>query len=400
MFAPVISCVRGGVAVRDALSRRRPGVGGDLAGRAAHLCRADAGRRSGAAAAGRGRRGTAGDLPALLSELPQPESEGPGHRPDRVRHVEPLECRRRRGRLGTSRAEGSHRSDAAGRQAASRRGGARRLRELGRVAARCRRGGPPQPGTNRDVPSSESRRIPERRSRSARSRRQRRLAASRRRRELRVRQHGRRAEDVADADGAVSGRGAEDQPPRGGHAAAVPQRRVRAPRRRSPAGRAHRGTSRRDARRGVDSLRVSHGRGVRDQGAARPRHPREHRRLRRRPAPRSEPRRGTRAAVHGAGLQAVTRGAETGGAGADRRQPGRPNAEPNRPPAQAAAAAAAAAPAQGRGARPRPSITQVDTGPRLSAKERQQRNHIDDAWDVRLPREGGPAAAERRPSSS
>jgi hypothetical protein len=29
-------------------------------------------------------------------------------------------------------------------------------------------------------------------------------------------------------------------------------------------------------------------------------------------------------------------------------------------------------------------VTQVDTGPRLSGKEREQRNHIDDAWDVRV----------------
>src|SRR5262249_40983239 len=48
-------------------------------------------------------------------------------------------------------------------------------------------------------------------------------------------------------------------------------------------------------------------------------------------------------------------------------------------PAQAGAAAA-----QGRGARPRPSVTQVDTGPRLSAKDRAARNHIDDGWDVRV----------------
>jgi mono/diheme cytochrome c family protein len=67
------------------------------------------------------------------------------------------------------------------------------------------------------------------------------------------------------------------------------------------------------------------------------------------------------------------------------------NSEQSGPPAQAAAnrpqrgggPPAAAAP-QGRGARPRPSISQVDTGPRLSAKERQERNHIDDTWDVRV----------------
>jgi hypothetical protein len=51
----------------------------------------------------------------------------------------------------------------------------------------------------------------------------------------------------------------------------------------------------------------------------------------------------------------------------------------NRPPTVNAPPAA-----QGRGARPRPNVTQVDTGPRLSGKEREQRNHIDDAWDVRV----------------
>jgi mono/diheme cytochrome c family protein len=66
------------------------------------------------------------------------------------------------------------------------------------------------------------------------------------------------------------------------------------------------------------------------------------------------------------------------------------SSEQSRPPVQVAASQPQsggpqlAAPAQGRGARPRPSVTQVDTGPRLSAKERQQRNHIDAAWDVRV----------------
>ena len=64
--------------------------------------------------------------------------------------------------------------------------------------------------------------------------------------------------------------------------------------------------------------------------------------------------------------------------------------EQGRPTGQAAASqpqpagTQPAAPVQGRGARPRPSVTQVDTGPRLSGKEREQRNHIDDTWDVRV----------------
>ena len=196
----------------------------------------------------------AGDPPALLSDLPQPESEGAGHCPDRVRHVEA--CRTSaptRKCLGKNSAEGSHRPDAALRPAASRQGGARRLRERDGIGAGRRRGSASESGTNGAVPSAESRRIQERHPRSARSRRQRRLAASRRRCQLRVRQHRRRPEDVADAHGAVSGRGAEDQPSRGRHAAAGPQRRLRSPRRRSPAGRAHRGAAHRHARRRVDS---------------------------------------------------------------------------------------------------------------------------------------------------
>jgi hypothetical protein len=64
--------------------------------------------------------------------------------------------------------------------------------------------------------------------------------------------------------------------------------------------------------------------------------------------------------------------------------------EPSRPPVQTAASQPQSggpqrvAPVQGRGGRPRPSVTQVDTGPRLSATEREQRNHIDAAWDVRV----------------
>jgi hypothetical protein len=58
------------------------------------------------------------------------------------------------------------------------------------------------------------------------------------------------------------------------------------------------------------------------------------------------------------------------------------------PPVQVAANQSgdpqAAAPVQGRGAKPRAGVTQVDTGPRLSAKDREQRNHIDDGWDVRV----------------
>jgi hypothetical protein len=66
------------------------------------------------------------------------------------------------------------------------------------------------------------------------------------------------------------------------------------------------------------------------------------------------------------------------------------SSEPGRPPVEVAASQPqpggprVGAPVQGRGGRPRPSVTQVDTGPRLSAKEREQRNHVDARWDVRV----------------
>jgi len=36
------------------------------------------------------------------------------------------------------------------------------------------------------------------------------------------------------------------------------------------------------------------------------------------------------------------------------------------------------------GPRPRPAITQIDAGIRVSAADREKRNHVDDAWDVRV----------------
>ena len=77
-------------------------------------------------------------------------------------------------------------------------------RQLDRAAAAN-----PNPGPHRAVPSSESRRVSERHPRSARPRRGRRLAAAGRRCERRVRQHRQRADDIADVDGSLPGRGAE-----------------------------------------------------------------------------------------------------------------------------------------------------------------------------------------------
>ena len=103
---------------------------------------------------------------------------------------------------------------------------ARRLRPPDRGRARRRGGRAPQPRPDRAVPPPESHRVSQRRARSARSRRQRGVAAAARRRQLRLRQHGRRAEDVADAAGALPGGGAEGQPSGDRHAAAGAHRRT------------------------------------------------------------------------------------------------------------------------------------------------------------------------------
>jgi hypothetical protein len=47
------------------------------------------------------------------------------------------------------------------------------------------------------------------------------------------------------------------------------------------------------------------------------------------------------------------------------------------------------APPAGAAARPRPQISQIDQGLRVGAAEREQRNHIDDTWDVRVPLKAG-----------
>ena len=91
-------------------------------------------------------------------------------------------------------------------------------------------------------------RVPERHPRSAPPGRERRVAAAVRRRQLRIRQYRRRAEDVADVDGALPRGGAEDQPARrSARRPVVAQRRLLPPRRRSPAGRSSRGPAGRHA---------------------------------------------------------------------------------------------------------------------------------------------------------
>ena len=106
------------------------------------------------------------------------------------------------------------------------------------------------------LPSPEPGRVSERGSRHPRSRRRRRVAASGRRRELRVRQHRGRAEDVADADGALSGGGAEGQSIGRWTAAAGPEHRLLPDHRRPVAGRAAAWTAARHSRRHADPLHV------------------------------------------------------------------------------------------------------------------------------------------------
>ena len=138
--------------------------------------------------------------------------------------------------------------------------------ELDRAA-----GGASEPGPHRAVPSAEPHRVPERRSRSARPRPRRLVAAAGRRCELRVRQHRGRAEDVADADGAVPRRGAEGQPPGGRHARPGSVDRLLPHRRRPAAGRPSARLAARHARRHAGQLRVPGGRRVRDSRPARAR---------------------------------------------------------------------------------------------------------------------------------
>ena len=103
----------------------------------------------------------------------------------------------------------------------------------------------PEPRAHRAAAPAQSHRVPQRRPRSPRARPRRVAAAAARRFELRLRQHRRRAEAVADADGALSLGGAEGEPPgrrlgrAGGQHRLLPRRRrpVAGPPRGRPAAR-------------------------------------------------------------------------------------------------------------------------------------------------------------------
>ena len=168
-----------------------------------------------------------------------------------------------------------------------------------------RGGQPSEPGADRSVPSAESNRIPERGPRSARARRGRRIAPPGRRCQLRIRQYRRSPQGVADADGAISRGGAENQPSGARRRAARAQRRLLQAAGRSAAGRPSPRPADRHARRHGDSVHVSSGRRIRNSRPARARHSRERAGVCRAAAARGEPRRRTRAAVHGAAARAA-----------------------------------------------------------------------------------------------
>ena len=121
--------------------------------------------------------------------------------------------------LGDGRPEDARRADAAGRPAASRSGRPRRLPRTGSKASSTARAElNPNPGRTEPFHRLNRDPVSERHPRSARPRDRRHRAAPVRRCQLRLRQHRRRVEDVADVDGAVSVGGAEDQPRGGRHA--------------------------------------------------------------------------------------------------------------------------------------------------------------------------------------
>ena len=150
----------------------------------------------------------AGDPAALLPDLPQRQAADgqPRARRDGRR------ARRRESRgVGEGGGEAPRRRDAPGREAAARPG---RLRGDGGLA----RGSPGPGGRGRPEsrpqggPPPQSPRVRERGARPARSRGRRRRASAAGRRRSRLRQHGRRASDVAGPARPLHLRGAQDRP--------------------------------------------------------------------------------------------------------------------------------------------------------------------------------------------
>ena len=247
----------------------------------------------------------------VLRGVPQ-RPHAPG-RPDAAVHRHRARRpRRRRGRgVGEGRPQAAGPGDAAAGPAAARARGLRRGRARPRDGPRRRRGRRPQPGPPAHPPP-EPRRVPQRRPRSARPGDRRARVAAARRVGLRVRQHRRRAGDLAGAARPLHGRGREDQPAR-------PRRRLDPARRRDlhrplheVAGRPHeRGAAVRLARRPRGAPPLPPRRRVRHppRAAARLRqpHPRAAGAERHRAAPRPRPHR----RVHGRrrrGAGAVERG--------------------------------------------------------------------------------------------
>ena len=149
---------------------------------------------------------------AVLPHLSQRSPGRPGYRPGRHR---PVGAGRRAGgrrAVGAGHPQAPYRVDAAHGSAAPGRGGDRQVRRLARGRDRPRGGGPTESRADGDAPSAEPHRISERNPRSAGARHRRREVGAGRRPELRIRQHRRRAEGVADPARTVHERGARDQP--------------------------------------------------------------------------------------------------------------------------------------------------------------------------------------------
>ena len=243
------------------------------------------------------------------------------------------------------------------------------VRVVARRRARSQLDRESRSGPHRTVPSIESRRVPQRGSRPARPRSRRLVAAAGRRCELRVRQHCRRAQAVADADGAVPVGGAEGEPACRRHAAADAEHRLLPRRRRSLAGRPAAWSAARHARRHAHQLCVPDGRGLRDSPASDARPEREPAAVHRAAAARDQHRRSARRHVHAAGNRRARR---------SRCAPARRSlcraASPQPSPGQEPA---------------RPAISQIAQTVRASAKERQSRNRADESWNLRVPVKAG-----------
>ncbi len=221
------------------------------------------------------------------------------------------------------------------------------------------------------VPPAEPHRIPQRRARSARPRSRRHRPAAGRRFELRLRQHRRRAQTLAHADGALPWRGAQDQPYGRGHARAVPHGGL-LPRRRRSLTRKAACRCRRPARAaGRRSLHLPDGRAMHLQGGAAARSQRtgaaaaRTRRTSRSPSTVRVSSVFTLPGVAGAARRRARAGTRAGSRPTPTRRPRRSARETTRDTAL------------------------PDAAPRVSKQGQEQRNRIDRDWEVTVPVKAG-----------